>query len=211
MSTSQRNYIYRIIHIDNLDYILSLGKITCPTHTEADPNYIGIGDQSLKESRRDKSIEISPFGTFSDYVAFYFGYRSPMLYNIKNGFLGAQKRPQNEIIYLVSSIEKVIELGLNYIFFDGHGYHNFSQVFNNVESLNSIDWEIINASQWFDTEEDPDRKRRKQAEFLIKNEMVNDTIIGIGAYDEEARIRVNNKLEDYSVDIKTVAIPEWYY
>jgi hypothetical protein len=134
-----------------------------------------------------------------------------LLYNIKNGYMDVQKRPQSDIIYIVSSIEKIVELGLEYVFFDGHGYHNFSQVFNDVTYLDNIDWEIINASQWFDTEEDPDRKRRKQAEFLIKNEMSINAILGIATYNKETLEKVNTKLNHHSIDIKTVAIPKWYY
>ncbi len=211
MSIPERKYIYRIVHINNLDYILSCGKLTCPVHNDADPNYVGIGDKSLKDSRRTKQIEISPFGTFSDYVAFYFGYRSPMLYNIKNGYLGVLKRSQEEIIYLVSSIEKVVSLKSDFVFYDGHGYHNFSQAFNDVKFLDKIDWDIVNASKWFDSESDPDRKRRKQAEFLIKNELTIDAIIGIAAYNDKALNNVSSQLKKHSREIKTVAMSNWYY
>ena len=211
MSIPERKYIYRIIHVDNLSYILSNGKLTSPVHNEANPNYVGIGDNSLKNSRRSKKIEIEPYGTFSDYVAFYFGYRSPMLYNIKNGYLGVTKRPQEEIIYIVSSIDRVVELGLSFVFYDGHGYHNFSQAFNDIKFLDRIDWQIINAGKWYDTEEDPDRKRRKQAEFLIKNELATEAILGIATYNNEALEDVNSILKNHSIDIKTVAMPKWYY
>lgn len=211
MSIPERIYIYRIIHIDNLNYILSTGKLTCPVHKDANPNYVDIGDKSLKQSRRNKQIEITPYGTFSDYVAFYFGYRSPMLYNIKHGYLGVPKRSQEEIIYIVSSIDKIIELGLDFVFFDGHGYHNFSQAFNDIEFLNRVDWKIINASRWYDTEEDPDRKRRKQAEFLIKGEVSLNAILGIATYNEVALTHVNRILKQNSIAIKTVAMSRWYY
>lgn len=211
MSIPKTIYIYRIIHIENLEYILSKKKLTCPVHSSANPNYIGIGDNSLKRSRRDKLIEIEPNGTFSDYVAFYFGYRTPMLYNIKNGFLDVPQRPQEDIVYIVSSVEKITELGLDYVFFDGHGYHNFSQVFNNVKHLEKIDWDIVNASSWHDTESDPDRKRRKQAEFLIKNEVDLNGVLGIATYNDRALRKVKGLLEKYSVDIKIVAMPKWYY
>lgn len=211
MSIPERIYLYRIVHVDNLNYILTTGKLTCPVHEGANPKYVGIGDNSLKESRRGKSIKITPFGTFSDYVAFYFGYRSPMLYNIKNGFQDVPKRPQEEIIYLVSSVEKVVELDLDFVFFDGHGYHNFSQVFNDVRFLDKIDWKIINAGQWHDTEEDPDRKRRKQAEFLIKGEVDINAILGIATYNNEALDKVDSLVKNHSIEIKTVAMPKWYY
>lgn len=211
MSIPERKYLYRIIHIDNLKYILSIGKLTCPSHLEADQNYVGIGDNSLKQSRSNKQIQITPYGTFSDYVAFYFGYRAPMLYNIKNGYLGVTKRPQEDIIYIVSSVEKIVELDLDFVFFDGHGYHNFSQAFNDDNYLDRIDWEIVKADQWSDTEEDPDRKRRKQAEFLIKQELDINAILGIATFNDNALKKVNNELNNHAIEIKTVAMSKWYY
>jgi len=117
MSIPSPIYLYRIIHIDNLQYILNKGALTCPSHSDADKKYIGIGDDTLKEHRKEKTILVKPNGTFSDYVAFYFGRRSPMLYNIKNGFQSVTKRPQDKIIYIVTSFEKIQELKVPYVFF----------------------------------------------------------------------------------------------
>jgi hypothetical protein len=79
-------YLYRITHIDNLDFILKSKTVCCPNSKNSDPNFIGIGDSSLIQSRRSRQIPIIPKGDFLDYVAFYFGARSPMFYNIQNGY-----------------------------------------------------------------------------------------------------------------------------
>lgn len=204
-------YLYRIIHIDNLKYILQTGIVTSPTSDLADPNYIGIGDASLKQERKNREITIEPNGTFSDYVAFYFGNRSPMLYEIYHGYNGVIKRSQEDIIYLVTSYERVEELHLPYIFFDGHGYHRLSQVFNSRVGLEMVDWEAVKAKQWFDTEADPDKKRRKQAEFLIYKEVPINAIIGIAVYNKNAEEKTLKLLTEENVDIKTVVFPNWFY
>lgn len=136
-------YLYRIIHINNLPIIIANKGITCPSHSYANTDYIRIGDDSLIAHRREMPIRLNPGGTFDDYVAFYFGRRSPMLYNIKNG------------------------------------YHHLSQIFNTEEGFAHIDWRIINASKWFDTWDDPDRKRRKQAEFLIYKSLPIEALIAL--------------------------------
>ena len=69
-------YIYRMIHIDNLARILAEGYINAP-NSSTDAAYIPIGETSLILQRGDKQINIEPFGTFKDYVSFYFGPRSP--------------------------------------------------------------------------------------------------------------------------------------
>jgi hypothetical protein len=80
MSIPSPIYLYRIIHIDNLPFIISRNEVTSPSHKSADPGYIGIGDDSLIAHRKTMSIPLKPGGTFNDYIAFYFGKRSPMLY-----------------------------------------------------------------------------------------------------------------------------------
>ncbi len=205
-------YLYRIIHINNLEYILRKGKLTCMNHPEADKSYIGIGDDTLKESRKGKKIALEPFGTFSDYVAFYFGYRSPMLYNIVNGYQGVQKRSQQEIIYLVTSYDKIRELESEYVFFDGHGYHSLSEVYNTEKGFANIDWNMVKSKRWYDTEADPDCKRRKQAEFLIYKTVPIEAILCIGVLNEKGYQMVDLFLEKFNIeDIKILIKPEYYY
>ncbi len=163
MENPGRIYLYRITHIDNLDFILKSGRITCPNHQNCDPNYIGIGDSTLISSRSSKQINIAPGGCFTDYVVFYFGRRSPMLYNIQKEFNNVIKRVPDEIIYLVTTFENVIVNDSKFVFTDGHGYHNLSQFFNQAKDLDKVDWSATKLIRWNDTEDDPDRKRRKQA------------------------------------------------
>jgi hypothetical protein len=107
MAIPENIYLYRITHLNNLDYILKTGKVTCPNHPGADSDYINIGDTTLIRSRNVREINVEPKGTFSDYIAFYFGTRSPMLYNIQNGFQGVTKRNPQEIVYLVTTFVEI--------------------------------------------------------------------------------------------------------
>jgi hypothetical protein len=211
MSIPSPIYLYRIIHIDNLPFIIRRNEITCPSHRRANPNYIGIGDDSLIAHRKTMPTLLKPGGTFNDYIAFYFGKRSPMLYNIKNGFQGVTRRSQNEIIYLVTSLDKVKEFRIPYVYFDGHGYHHLSQVFNTEEGFAYIDWKTVHASKWFDTEDDPDRKRRKQAEFLIYQSLPLQAIIAIATYSNRAKQNVERILGNVNKELNIVVKEEWYY
>jgi len=204
-------YLYRIIHIDNLPFIVTRGEISCPSHLRADPDYIGIGDNSLIEHRRIMPIPLEPGGTLNDYIAFYFTRRSPMLYNIKNGFQNVTKRGQNEIIYLITSFEKIVESGKPYIIYDGHAYHRMSRPFNTDEGLSYIDWKVISSNSWYDTEADPDRKRRKQAELLVYESLAFSMILGIATFSETACDKVKIILEDINKSIKVFVRKEWYY
>jgi len=59
MAKPDRIYLYRITHIDNLDFILESGKLTSPSHNDSDPNYTGIGDSTLIGSRNSKQISVN--------------------------------------------------------------------------------------------------------------------------------------------------------
>ena len=204
-------YLYRITHIDNLDHILVKNKITCPNHPEKDPRYINIGDTTLIGNRKETPINIAPGGTFSDYVAFYLGARPPMLYNIQNGFQGVTKRKPEDIIYLVSSFAEVRKTGSPFIFTDGHAYHLMSQFFNHEDHFNEVDWQAVNLKKWNDTEDDPDRKRRKQTEFLVYQELPFPAIVAIIVYDDAAKSKVLTKFDEAGIAQNIVVKPSWYY
>lgn len=211
MSVPSPVYLFRIIHIDNLPYILNIGKLTTSNHPQADPNYIGIGDQTLIQSRNARIITLPPGGTFAEYVAFYFGPRSPMLYNIKNGFQGVAKLPQEKIIYLVSTFDQIQKNSLPYLFFDGHGYHELSSPYNNPKDLGQIDWQMVKATQWNDTVEDSDRKRRKQAELIVHNEVPVDCLAGIAVYNDSAKQKVELMVQNAQKNFKVIVKKSWYY
>lgn len=44
----------------------------------------------------------------------------------------------------------------------------YSEFFDDLDKLYEvIDWELMGSKYWFDTEDDPNRKCRRQAEFLV--------------------------------------------
>lgn len=211
MQKSNTTYLYRITHIKNLDFILKTKIINCPNSNNCDPNFIGIGDSSLILSRKSRQIPIIPNGDFSDYVAFYFGARSPMLYNIQKGFNDIIKRNPEDIIYLITSFDIVKENKSKFVFTDGHGYHHLSQFFNQESDLKEVDWKTINLATWNDTEDDPDRKRKKQAEFLIHNEVPFSMIVAIVVYNENAKTIVSAKLAENNIGCNVVVKSNYYY
>lgn len=203
--------LYRILHIDNLDYIIKIGKLTCHNHPEKDPNYIGIGDETLIKSRSNRSIKLEPFGNFSDYVSFYFTNRSPMLYVIKKGKENVIKREMSDIIYLVTKYDIIKNSGLKYVYFNGHAYQEISDCYNDDSGLETIDWDVINDRIWRNTDDDSDRQRRKQAEFLVYKEISLNYIIGIGVYNSNIKEEIDVKIKKNNLNLKCKVKHDWYY
>lgn len=161
MAESSKIWLFRITHLLNLPHVLQNGL--CPAASgNADPCFVPIGDQSLIGVRKELEVPIEPGGLFSEYVPFYLGARSPMLYKISKGGEGVGYKPQQEIVYLVVPLSCIKAGQLPYVFTDGHARAQVTRFYNDDSSFDNLDWEVIHARQWTNTEEDPDRKRRKQ-------------------------------------------------
>jgi hypothetical protein len=205
--------LYRIVHIDNLGYLLRKGFFT-RIHVDADPNYINIGDTDLIAKRNDYPVKVNPpNGLLGDYVPFYFGKLSPMLLKIKDGNKGVTKRTQNEIIYIVCNLEDILHYCEEWCFTNGHAKTAISDFYNDLRNLDEVDWDIVNSRYWSNSEEDFDRMRRKQAEFLIKNHVSVSCIKGIITYDSESKILVENIISNLALNIPVVVNPSnsYYY
>ncbi len=134
----------------------------------------------------------------------------PMLYVIQNGFNGVQKRNATEIVYCVSSVQRISDLNLSFLFTDGHAIPKFSKVYdksrlNDIESL--IDFQAVNAEFW-NSKDDTDLKRRKEAEFLVLGDIPIDAILGYIVYDEIAK----NQLVSFGISSEKITIrPQDYF
>jgi hypothetical protein len=190
--------LYRITHISNIPHILQNG-ITHRGSTKANRNYISIGDTSLIENRADrrvyidngdKTIEVPPSVILGEFIPFYFGVRMPMLYTIQIGgnFVENPTHPQ-DIIYMACSLSSVLASIETFYFSDGHATSNFSSFYDQtyIAQLPSlIDWDAVKATYW-GGQDNLNIKRKKQAEFLAKEDVPPDTLIGFGCYNEMAK------------------------
>src|SRR6185436_2649892 len=112
--TSEKALIFRATHRLNLPWALANG-LHSPSSDLQDPNFVAIGNAEIIDKRRRRKVPIAPGGNLADYIPFYFTPYSPMLYNIKTGY-GVQQRPNDDIVILISSLIKLEELGISYLF-----------------------------------------------------------------------------------------------
>lgn len=191
--------IYRIIHHSNLSHILDIGKVTCPNHAQANPTYQNIGNNDIITKRSAKAVPLHPDRTYLDYVAFYFGPRSIMLYNIKTGHGDVDRIPQDEIIYLVYDIAKIEEHGYEFFFTDGQANIITSKAYDSLADLGNIDLVAANARYFAEKAQInyPDLKRKKHAEFQIFNEMDFDHIEEIIVLNQARKTAVETVLGNY--------------
>jgi ssDNA thymidine ADP-ribosyltransferase, DarT len=69
-------WLYRITHINNIEYDLEHGLVISKS-PDANPNYLQIGDSTLINYRKEIGAPQPPGGTLADYIPFYLGQGHP--------------------------------------------------------------------------------------------------------------------------------------
>jgi len=187
--------LYRMTHIQNIPHILQYG-ITHKNSPNRNSEYKDIGDGSLINNRNTKKKQVNN-GNYNkkdctaivlgDFIPFYFDVKMPMLFVIQKGgnFVKNQTQP-NEIIYLVCSLEKIVQSDFLFYFSDAHANDNFSSLYDKtqIDKINDIlDWKAIKAPDW-GGDGNMDTKHKKQAEFLLKNDLPPEYISKYGCFNE---------------------------
>lgn len=204
--------LYHITHIRNLALILQHGCLWCDNERVAQElGSVGIAHAHIKERRARRRVPLPPGGTLADYVPFYFAPRSPMLYAIHRGNVEGYDGSQASVLHLVTSAESVAESGLAYTFTNGHAEMMISDFYADLSHLDQIDWEIMRAIIWRDTNEDGDRKRRRQAEFLVHQCFPWPMITEIGVISSRVAEDVNSILDGHEHRPMVVVHRDWYY
>lgn len=206
MPDLNKTYLFRMTHIKNIPHILQYG-ITHSTSGNANPNFVPIGDGSLITTRNN--FLLNNGRRLGEYIPFYFGVRTPMLYVVQNGFNMVAPTPAENIVYCVSSVQKIIDLQLDFVFTDGHAVDGFSSQYTatNIQNIDTIlDKNAINAKYWRD-ENDLDRKRRKEAEFLVLGDISQEGILGFITYNENAK----NTLINFGIDVANIHVKSEFY
>ncbi len=170
-----------------------------------------IAHLHIKDRRSQRHVNCSLGGTLDDYVPFYFAPRSPMLYSISRGNVQGYQGGQAAVLHLVSSAERVVEEGLDFAFTDGHAEMAISHYFSDLADLHRIDWRLMQSKYWHDTDQDGDRKRRRQAEFLVHNFFPLRLIESIGVINQSIANQVTGLLHQLPVKSPVTIHRDWYY
>jgi len=207
---AENAWIFRITHVDNVPWILGNG-LHCCNSTCHDPNFRQIGNPDLISKRAHRPVPIAPKGTLSDYVPFYFTPHSPMLLNIKTGWNGMKQTPMQDIAIVVTSLHKIVEEGLDYVFTDRHAYVQAAQYFDGLEELERIDWDLLQNRDFKRDPEDPGKAERYQAEALVHKVVPINAVLGITCYAAPQQAKVEKEIANLSLQIQVATRPGWYF
>jgi len=194
-------------HIENVAHILKHG-ITQINSPNKNPNYVPIGDGGLI-ANRDKFT--MPNGNkLGTYIPFYFGPRMPMLFVIQKEYNNVQRTPSQNIVYCITSVQKILDHQFEFVYTNGHAVDRLTDFFDSDkvdDILNVVDMTAVKAEFWID-EKDLDKKRRKEAEFLLATDLSVSTILGYAVYNQDAmKILINLGVEENKIVVR----PDYYF
>jgi hypothetical protein len=177
--------IYHITHISNLAGILAAEGLWCDSkRVEQGFPIVGIAHKNIKDRRAKRNVPLAAGGTLADYVPFYFAPRSPMLYAIHSGAVQGYQGGQAAVLHLVSTVKTASTMGRAWCFTDGHADMGMTEFCDDLGRMTDlVSAEIMQSQYWNDTAEQPDRKRRRQAEFLVHECFPWKLIREIGVHD----------------------------
>lgn len=198
--------IFRIAHRANLSDLLANG---CRCRNDVTgQGYTEIGNQELILKRVSREVPCAPGGTLADYVPFYFTPYSPMLYNIKTGYGGVEKRDLSDILILVTSLRTIEEMNLPFVFTDRHAYLKTAQFSSNLGDLDRIIWSALQERNF--KKDDVDRFEKYQAEALIHKRVPLNSLKGIVCYNQSVKDSVQTEIDSKGSSLKAIVQREWY-
>lgn len=206
----EKALIWRITHRRNLPWILVNGLHT-GSSTARSPDWATIGNQELIDRRAHRVVPLPPGGMLNDYVPFYFTPFSPMLYNIYTGRGGVARVANADIVILVSSLHRVSELGLPYVFTDRHAYTVTANYYNDPINLNAIDWPLLQQRNFQRDPNDPEKVERYQAEALVHGQMPIEVLLGAVCYTLQVQQKLQEQAAGLGVQLDIHCMPHWYF
>ena len=210
--TPERARIFRITHIENVAWILANG-LHCNNSPVRDPNFIQIGNPDLITKRPTRIVSIPPGGSLGDYVPFYFTPCSPMLLNIVTGHNGIKQRPKREIVVMVSSLPRLAEQDVTFVFSDRHAYLQTAKFSTNGADLPAmVPWSRLQARNFQRRNaDDVESFERYQAEALPHKHVPVTALTGIACHGPVEEATVRDLVQNAGVQLAVAAKPEWFF
>lgn len=212
MAETNRVTVAHFTNIAHLVTIVSDGLLSDDQAKESGRLLVDVGDHAVKNLRTMRIVPVPPGGAVSSYVPFYFAKRSPMLYKIWKGEVRTYADGQEPLIYLVTSLERLVDAGCQIVVTDGNAANAPTTFSSNVEDVETlVDYEVLTATMWNNTSQDPDRMRRRMAECLVKDQVPFSVFERIVTLTDAVGNATRSILASMGMDLPVSTQPGWYY
>jgi hypothetical protein len=170
------------------------------------------GSTEIIAYRDSVAVKCYPETKVNEYVPFYFGVRTPMLYKIKTGH-GVQQLQQSDIIYLCCKFNELTEGNLQWCYTNGNAAASITDFYTDPDDYVQLDWKSILAFDWSDNNDDGDhdRMRKKHSEFLVKGHVPVNYIRAIMVLTDERKQFVEDKVRYHGLKIDVYIDKEYKF
>jgi hypothetical protein len=134
-----------------------------------------------------------------------------MMLNIKTGYGGITKVPNEDVVIFVSSMHKLSKMGIPFLFTDRHAYLINAEFFSDLSNLSQIDWQILQDRNFKRDPDDPGKVERYQAEALVHNHIPIEAFIGVVCYSDKVKDSVLQASNDNELNLQVVKQTGWYF
>jgi hypothetical protein len=207
----QPTVVMHFTHIDHLATVVQHGLLSDAAAQATGLLTTEVGNREIKERRRRRAVPIEPGGTVADYAPFYFRAPSPMMSAIANGRVEEYQAGTGRLIYLVSTLEKLVADGLEPIITDRNAALEVA-AFRSVDLADPLDdgfieWEIIRARYWGNY---PAGKERRMAECLVHGRVPWHSFLGVVTRNDVVAQEVQATLAAQRASVQVNVRPDWY-
>jgi hypothetical protein len=134
-----------------------------------------------------------------------------MLYNIHTGRVEDVNVRQEEIVYLVNSIEELRARQVPFVFTDRHAYVQGARYHTDPARLADLDWPLIQGRDFRRDPNDPGKLERRAAECLIHHHVPIEAVIHIACKDLERENFLHEQMKLRQNSIKVLRASQWYF
>ncbi|MEE9346367.1 MAG: DUF4433 domain-containing protein [Methylococcales bacterium] len=217
--------LFHITAIDNLAAIFKQGTLLCKQHTDQQGiAYQNIAHAGAQSARAHRPVIDPPGGSIHDYVPFYFAPRSPMLSAIHNSKVKNCSYRQEDIVHFELFAKHAKAEGMKaFVFYDRNATKCYSKSYTDPAVLKDVvDWGILTeeptldgfCKYFHDRHDNPeyiDRMEKRQAEFLIKDQVPVAWFSRIGVINETKAQKVRCLMERFEVNLRVDVMTDWYF
>lgn len=135
-----------------------------------------------------------------------------MLFRLHREHSEGQGDGQGALIYLVTTTERLVAARLDFVFTDGNAATTITRFYDDLSLLpHAVDWPLMQARYWSNNEQDGDRVRRRQAEFLVHRSVPLELIDSLAVIDDAVRSNVETLLSQAGGIVPVHVRTDWYF
>lgn len=201
--------VFHFTHLSNLEGITARGLQSDARCRESALTQTEVGSRAIRDRRLELAVgDAGPGGCVGDYVPWYFGPRSPMMFTLsRNNY--EYRQGMDEVVYLVSSVPTIEALGLRWIASDRNAALALAEFVDEEDALvDHVSWPVIAARYWTDYDDGADLRA---AEFLVHEMVPWEAIEAIVAKTEQARTKVLAVTDGLVHSPRVSVRANWYF